>query len=165
MADEKKLDINPHEWVCVYPVYLDGTRSMRLGRKLPKAQCCEGLPNAQALAVVVHQIPLPFILEGNKAHPRDTWVRGRLRVKLWQDQPNDNVPRVPINPNFTSRRDLLVHLGKEVQVMKAKMDEAAALAAAARAAEMGGEDTPADKAASKAAAKAAKKKDKKTKKR
>jgi signal recognition particle subunit SEC65 len=172
MAEENKLpEINKYEFVNIYPVYLDGTRPMRLGRKLPKSQCCEGLPHAQALAVVVNQIPLPFILEPNKAHPRDTWVRGRLRVKLWQDRKKgtaedskdgDPDDKVPINPNFKTRKDLLIHLGKEVQVMKEKMDEANALAAAARAAEEGSDGAAGGAGGAKAADK--KKKDKKKKK-
>lgn len=119
---ESKLTIDPRMMVCVYPCYLDKSRSLEKGRKLPKEKCVEE-PQVQLIAAAVSSIPLPYVVEGNKCHPKDFWQRGRVRVALNAvDSADPTTPNKPINDKFRSRKELLEYIASVIPAIKSKAE-------------------------------------------
>jgi signal recognition particle subunit SRP19 len=98
-------------WMSIYPIYLDGKRSIAQGRKVSKEIACPGSPNPQNIAATAHALGMQFVLEPGKAHPKEPWIRGRVKVEL---QGKDN------------RKQVLVKISEEILKMKVKFDEAVA---------------------------------------
>jgi signal recognition particle subunit SEC65 len=103
--------------LIVYPVYLDGTRSGAQGRRVPKEHACPGLPHAEAIAAAAQGVTgvQTATVQMDKAYPRDTWVKGRVKLTVVMHE-GDN------------KRKLLVRLCKEIISMKSKWDQAVAVA-------------------------------------
>lgn len=56
------LFLSSHSWVCIYPCYIDATKSVQDGRKISKEKCIEN-PNAYHMAVAVQQLGLSVVYE------------------------------------------------------------------------------------------------------
>ena len=88
---------NVKTWTTIYPAYLNSTLKQSEGRKLPKSK---GVPNPTVMEIseVLSFFKLHHCLE-NKAYPRDILQRGRVKVKLLDE--NQKPTNVEIkNSNF-----------------------------------------------------------------
>jgi signal recognition particle subunit SRP19 len=92
------------KWICLYPLYIDISKSLSEGRKVPKAFACEN-PYASGIVKVIQDIPLPCGIEP-KSHPKDFWKVGRVRVALFKDNGE------PFDERFKTRQALLRHVGQ-----------------------------------------------------
>ena len=68
---------------CIYPAYLDSTKSIPQGRRMAKALCVPE-PTIEELVAICKQLRIPYVAE-DKAYPRDWLTRGRLRVNETAD--------------------------------------------------------------------------------
>ena len=65
---------------CIYPNYIDKSKSTKQGRRLSHAKSVER-PTVGEMLEIVQKYGIPFVLE-NKAYSRDWLIRGRIRVNL-----------------------------------------------------------------------------------
>ena len=74
---------NVKMWTTIYPAYLDSKHLKSQGRKVPKKIAVEN-PTLMEISEVLTFFKLHHILE-NKAYPRDILERGRIKVRLFDD--------------------------------------------------------------------------------
>ncbi len=75
-------DVDDSRWVVIYPPYIDSTRKISDGRKIAVDKCVSK-PNAMEIFECAKQTGLKTCIELDKAYCRDYWVRGRIRVCLF----------------------------------------------------------------------------------
>ncbi|KAI8596461.1 signal recognition particle, SRP19 subunit [Dissophora ornata] len=71
-------------WMCVYPCYIDGTKTVAEGRRIPKSKACVKQPWAKDIVEALKELRLSQAFEPGKTHPKDWANRGRVRV-LFKD--------------------------------------------------------------------------------
>lgn len=74
---------NVKMWTTIYPAYLDSKHAKSEGRKIPK-QIAVASPTLMEISEVLNFFRLPHCLE-NKVYPRDILERGRIKVRLFDD--------------------------------------------------------------------------------
>ncbi|KAJ1915863.1 signal recognition particle subunit [Mycoemilia scoparia] len=93
------------DWICLYPIYFDKSRSLQKGRKLPKSLCVDN-PHVKQLAEAVRRVGCSVCYEPHKTHPRDFFNQGRVRVRLNDDNKH------PVRPDIPSRKVLMQKVGQ-----------------------------------------------------
>lgn len=68
------------EYFCLYPVYIDSTRSVSEGRKY-RRELCVPKPRYQEIKRALEKLEIEHTGEASKRHPRDFFGSGRLHVK------------------------------------------------------------------------------------
>ncbi|EFJ39771.1 hypothetical protein VOLCADRAFT_78252 [Volvox carteri f. nagariensis] len=96
--------MNPDRRVIVYPQYLDSTKTVAEGRRIPKTLACED-PFTNELYDCCKLLKLESQIEA-KHYPRDWLPKGRIRVQLKGEDGK------PINPEIPDRRTLMVKLAE-----------------------------------------------------
>lgn len=111
-------DVDPSRWVVMYPPYIDSTRKEKEGRKIGKEKCVEK-PNIIEIFDCATLLKFETALERDKAYCRDNWQRGRVRVKLFDEDGK------PIRDDIPSRRILYAKVAalipKHREQVKAKV--------------------------------------------
>jgi signal recognition particle subunit SRP19 len=98
-------------WTCVYPIYIDKSKSIDKGRKIPMEFCVEE-PAAIYMVEAATKLGLMAGLEANKRHAKDPLVFGRIRVKL-----KDEGGRF-LHSTIHTKRQLLIEIAKIVDEVK-----------------------------------------------
>ncbi|KAF8068165.1 unsaturated glucuronyl hydrolase [Scenedesmus sp. PABB004] len=98
--------------VIVYPDYINATRTVAQGRRIPADKACDTPTLPEMLDVCAKALHLPAEIEA-KRYPRNWCVEmgkevcfGRLRVQL------KNADGTPVNPDVPNRRELLLKLAE-----------------------------------------------------
>ena len=76
--------VDSSRWVVIYPTYIDSTLKISQGRKISVDKCVTK-PNAMEIFESVKNTGLQTCIELDKAYCRDYWVRGRVRVCLFDE--------------------------------------------------------------------------------
>lgn len=92
--------------VCLFAAYLDARKTVAQGRKIPKDAACD-VVTCMEIHAACAELKLESAVE-NKSYPRDTWCRGRVRVRLFDDGGK------PCNPAVPNRRTLMLEVAKLV---------------------------------------------------
>ncbi|CAN8075826.1 unnamed protein product [Agarophyton chilense] len=92
-------DVDHTRWVVIYPPYIDKTRKEKEGRKIAKEKCVEK-PNMEEVFNCATLLRFQTALEPYKAYCRDYWQRGRIRVRLFDDDGK------PVRSDIPNRRTL-----------------------------------------------------------
>mmetsp|Transcript_7907 Transcript_7907/g.17479 ORF Transcript_7907/g.17479 Transcript_7907/m.17479 type:complete len:172 (+) Transcript_7907:103-618(+) len=79
MGSDEELDYS--RWQVLYPNYINSKKSIPEGRRIGVAKAVEN-PQATEMAEICQFLEIPFVLEMDKAYPRDWMIRGRVRVLL-----------------------------------------------------------------------------------
>ncbi|ESO12968.1 hypothetical protein HELRODRAFT_126387, partial [Helobdella robusta] len=108
-------------WLCIYPVYLNGKKTVAEGRRVPKTKAVDN-PTASEIRDVLSALGLPIMME-DKVHPRerDRNAKGRVRVQL----KNEN--NVPLNPQFTNKYGVLEHVCQMIPKLKTRTQNPSSL--------------------------------------
>lgn len=85
--------INSKGWAIIYPLYMDKTKSIQQGRRIPK-QFALDKPKASDIYICCKQLGLECVLENNKKHPRDQFTEGRVKVQFYDS--NSKPKKVPL---------------------------------------------------------------------
>ena len=104
-------------WLILYPLYLDATRSIHDGRRVSLKHAYPH-PNIRAMfhaAVLLH---IPVIREVRKMHPKEFGKLGRLRVLL-----QDPETRAWFNPLIRTKRALLEQIGEKLKTVQPGVPE------------------------------------------
>ncbi|KAG0253852.1 signal recognition particle subunit [Actinomortierella ambigua] len=103
-------------WMCVYPCYIDGTKTTKQGRRISKDKACKKQPWAKEIVEALKELRLTPVFEPGKTHPRDWENRGRVRV-LFKDQGRYS------HPTIRTKYDLLIRLAALINKMHANEKE------------------------------------------
>ncbi len=85
------------KWVVVYPCFLDKSRSLSEGRKVPSDLSVDN-PKCDEIVQVLLSFKLEHVVE-DKRHPADFFTAGRVRVRLFQED-----GKTPVVADITSRK-------------------------------------------------------------
>ena len=111
---ESELPDGWETWPTFYPQYVDSNRTIAQGRKVARADACMA-PHVYELAEIARYFKLQFVIEGNKAYPRDNIRRaGRIKVQMKDAEGN------AINPEVPSRIALCRQFGKLIPKLKSR---------------------------------------------
>eukprot|EP00187_Rhodella_violacea_P014540 CAMPEP_0184718756 /NCGR_PEP_ID=MMETSP0314-20130426/7862_1 /TAXON_ID=38298 /ORGANISM="Rhodella maculata, Strain CCMP 736" /LENGTH=165 /DNA_ID=CAMNT_0027182547 /DNA_START=327 /DNA_END=824 /DNA_ORIENTATION=+ len=98
-------------WVCVYPPFLAASKTLAEGRRVPAAVAVPAPgPHAIEIFETCRLLKFPAEVDMRKCHPRDNFMRGRVRVKLFQDGEG----KVPVREDVTSRKELFMLIAKHI---------------------------------------------------
>ncbi|KAK2725249.1 signal recognition particle 19 kDa protein-like [Artemia franciscana] len=117
-----KKHSEPERWICIYPAYLDSTKTLKQGRKVPKDKAVD-TPRLQDILDVLKATKFPVYCE-RKRYPRETSREqehlGRIRFQLKNDD------GTPLNPQFITRDSILLYLGGKIPQLKSRQGPSAA---------------------------------------
>jgi len=99
--------------VCVYPIYLDSSKTVAQGRRIPKERAAEK-PNCIEVFETVKLMGFDAELEIRRSYPRDFFNRGRIRVKLFEDD------HKPVRPEISSRKVLFTQVAVNIPKYREK---------------------------------------------
>ncbi|CAG9765172.1 unnamed protein product [Ceutorhynchus assimilis] len=112
-----KTHSDRERWVCLYPAYINSKKSLAEGRRIPRNKCVEN-PTYQEIRDVLAAAGLNVGVE-NKLYSRERskelLYRGRIRVQLKNDDGS------LVNPAFSSRDTLMLHLGDMIPKLKTRL--------------------------------------------
>ncbi|KAF9897280.1 signal recognition particle subunit [Lobosporangium transversale] len=103
--------------MCIYPCYIDGTKTVAEGRRISLSKACVKQPWAKDIVEALKELRLSQAFEPGKTHPRDWANRGRVRV-LFKE--NGRFCHATIH----SKNELLIQLAAIINKAHAK-DESA----------------------------------------
>ncbi|KAH9518818.1 signal recognition particle 19kDa [Bulinus truncatus] len=109
-------------WICIYPAYLNSKKTLKEGRRVPKAKAVENPVVAEIRDVCA---AAGFVLGvENKTYPReldprDTRFKGRVRVML------KNEDGSPALPSFPDRMAVLTYVAEMIPKLKARQQSQA----------------------------------------
>ncbi|KAK9768644.1 signal recognition particle subunit [Basidiobolus ranarum] len=101
-------------WICVYPAYLDSSKTVDEGRRIPKDKACQE-PQAMQIAEAGKELGFPVAIEPTKRYPRDGLTFGRVRIMLKNE--NGFFTR----PDIVSRKQLLLKIAHVLPAIQARM--------------------------------------------
>lgn len=89
------------DWIKLYPLYFDSTKSQNQGRKIPSSL---GMPNPSFIYILdaINQLGVECVFEAEKRHPRDPFLLGRFRINL-------------ASSRFKSKRALMLEIGRQLR--------------------------------------------------
>ncbi|KAI7832485.1 SRP19 protein-domain-containing protein [Gamsiella multidivaricata] len=99
--------------MCVYPCYIDGTKTVAEGRRISKSRACVKQPWAKDIVEALKELRLSQAFEPGKTHPRDWANRGRVRV-LFKDDGRF------CHPTIHTKNELLIRVAASINKMHAK---------------------------------------------
>ncbi|KAF9205837.1 signal recognition particle subunit [Haplosporangium sp. Z 27] len=100
-------------WMCIYPCYIDGTKTVAEGRRISKAKACVKQPWAKDIVEALKELRLSQAFEPGKTHPRDWANRGRVRV-LFKENGRF------CHPTIHTKNELLIKLAATINKTHAK---------------------------------------------
>jgi len=105
--------------MCIYAPYIDKNKTVKQGRKLRKELCCDRPFPFEIKEAIEKGMNLPCELE-DKCYSRDFWERGRVRVEY------KNEDGTPKNPEFPTRRSILIECARLVPMHWGRTDGSSA---------------------------------------
>ncbi|KAJ4823363.1 hypothetical protein Tsubulata_047585 [Turnera subulata] len=78
MMDGVGGDPNIKKWVVLYPVYINSKKTLAEGRRIRTEKACEN-PTCVEIGDCCHHLKVPYVIEIDKAYPRDFMQVGRVR--------------------------------------------------------------------------------------
>ncbi|KAF9110244.1 signal recognition particle subunit [Mortierella sp. AM989] len=104
-------------WMCIYPCYIDGTKTVAEGRRISKEKACVKQPWAKDIVEAVKELRLSQAFEPGKTHPKDWANRGRVRV-LFKENGRF------CHPTVHTKNELLVRIAASINKTHAKEESA-----------------------------------------
>ncbi|KAI6203365.1 SRP19 protein [Aphelenchoides besseyi] len=150
MSVSSKPYSDPARWVCLYPIYINSTKKLEEGRRIPKSKvrleleistsflfsgscrsnCSGDLRYSPTCGLQMRNqsefsfFSLTDTLQADVMHPRDPnrepVARGRVRVQLKNDDGS------LCDSKFKSRKDLMLYVADLIPKLKSRQVDAAA---------------------------------------
>eukprot|EP01137_Pigoraptor_chileana_P034407 Opistho-2@26912 len=118
---EKKDPSVKERWVCIYPVYLNSTKTVPEGRRVSRERGVRD-PTCNEIRDVCNSLKLECAVEPHKCYPRDFTQQGRVRVHL------RNADGSPVKPQIANRKTLFAAVAFGIQKISGRAADAAAAA-------------------------------------
>ncbi|KAF9924144.1 signal recognition particle subunit [Linnemannia zychae] len=103
-------------WMCLYPCYIDGTKTVAEGRRIPKSKACVKQPWAKDIVEALKELMLSQAFEPGKTHPRDWANRGRVRV-LFKENGRF------CHPTIHTKHELLIRIAASINKIHAREEK------------------------------------------
>ncbi|KAG0066847.1 signal recognition particle subunit [Linnemannia elongata] len=100
-------------WMCLYPCYIDGTKTVAEGRRIPKEKACVKQPWAKDIVEALKELMVSQAFEPGKTHPRDWANRGRVRV-LFKENGRF------CHPTIHTKNELLIRIAASINKIHAR---------------------------------------------
>lgn len=113
-AENYGPDVDTRRWVVIYPPYIDKLRKESEGRKIAKDKCVEK-PTMKEVFDCVQMLKFQTALELNKAYCRDYWARGRIRIRLFDEDGK------PVREDIPTRRILYARVAELIPKHREQM--------------------------------------------
>eukprot|EP00123_Amoebidium_parasiticum_P022202 comp8212_c0_seq1/m.3652 comp8212_c0_seq1/g.3652 ORF comp8212_c0_seq1/g.3652 comp8212_c0_seq1/m.3652 type:complete len:168 (-) comp8212_c0_seq1:550-1053(-) len=111
MAHLTQNPADPKRWVCLYPIFLNGEKTIAEGRRISKEKAVSNPPpSLPEIGEALRLLMLPATGEG-KMHPRDFETMGRARVQI------KNSEGKPLNPAITNRQQLFEAVAEKIKTL------------------------------------------------
>lgn len=101
------------KWSCLFPHYINSKKKISEGRRIAASKSVED-PSAEEMGMICEHFKLPYIVEFNKAYPRDWLTPGRVRVLF------RNEKGALINKEITTKKDLMNKMGELIPQLKSR---------------------------------------------
>eukprot|EP01068_Selenidium_serpulae_P008278 Selendium_serpulae@DN4944_c0_g1_i1.p1 len=121
------------KWICLYPAYIDSKKSIAEGRKIGKNHCIED-PHVMEMAEATNKIGLLFVVE-DKAYSRDCFIRGRLRVNLFEKSEATTKLKSPLDGRFPTKKALMRQIAEIMPSLETRERRLEQIAAAQKRAQ------------------------------
>jgi signal recognition particle subunit SRP19 len=92
-------------WVILYPAYIDAKKTLAEGRRISKLKAVEN-PTIQEIQQALTQLKIDFFIESTKAYPRDWSQRGRIRVRLFDEDHKS------LHETIKTRKELFIQVAE-----------------------------------------------------
>ncbi|CAM9504645.1 unnamed protein product [Laminaria digitata] len=112
----RSMDVS--KLMVIWPNNIDSTRTIKKGRRIPKASACPS-PTVEDMSQVLEFLQLWHAVEPYKAYSREPWVLGRVRVRLADED------GIPWNPEVPDRPSLMKKMGELMPSLKSRRDRIA----------------------------------------
>eukprot|EP01126_Amoeba_proteus_P021586 TRINITY_DN2195_c0_g1_i1.p1 TRINITY_DN2195_c0_g1~~TRINITY_DN2195_c0_g1_i1.p1 ORF type:complete len:139 (-),score=26.52 TRINITY_DN2195_c0_g1_i1:178-594(-) len=103
-------DVDVSKWVIIYPVYINGRKTVAEGRRIAKDKCIDN-PTCLEIQQACQHLRLESHIEPEKCYSRDATLRGRVRVHLKE-------AGIAIHPTIPNRKTLMKNM--LVEIIKAR---------------------------------------------
>eukprot|EP00761_Pharyngomonas_kirbyi_P013313 gb/GECH01013341.1/.p1 GENE.gb/GECH01013341.1/~~gb/GECH01013341.1/.p1 ORF type:complete len:178 (+),score=63.25 gb/GECH01013341.1/:1-534(+) len=111
----KQVTVDPKTCQVLYPAYIDSSKTVSDGRRIPVEKCVEN-PTAKQMSESLENLGYKCFVEEDKRYPRDWMKAGRVRV-LWK------VNNKLIKPDHPTKRNLLTAIAQEVPSVPSRKEE------------------------------------------
>ncbi|KAJ8429290.1 hypothetical protein Cgig2_016328 [Carnegiea gigantea] len=98
---------NVKKWMILYPVYINSKKTIAEGRRISASKACEN-PTLVEIGDSCKHLNVPYVVEPDKAYPRDFMQRGRVRVLLKGEDGTLMNPEIPSSKRFSPLFHLLL---------------------------------------------------------
>uniref|UniRef100_A0A7C8YWF4 Signal recognition particle 19 kDa protein n=1 Tax=Opuntia streptacantha TaxID=393608 RepID=A0A7C8YWF4_OPUST len=98
---------NVKKWMILYPVYINSKKTIAEGRRISASKACEN-PTVIEIGDCCKHLNVPYVVEPDKAYPRDFMQRGRVRVLLKGED------GALMNPEIPSKKQLMLRIAELV---------------------------------------------------
>jgi signal recognition particle subunit SRP19 len=102
------------KWKCVYPAYIDSSKTLDQGRLIAKEKAITN-PSIQEIAEICQYFKLNYALEPHKAYPKDWMNPGRVKIEILTED------KKPANPNIKSKKELLLKMAELIPKLKSRV--------------------------------------------
>ena len=110
--------LNMGEWKrypVVWPSFLDSEKTVQRGRRVPK-DAAVASPTVEDISEVCQQLGLWHVVEPYCCYPREPYVEGRVRVRLWDAQGQ------PCNGEVPTRKGLHRRLAQDIPGLDSRLE-------------------------------------------
>lgn len=111
-------------WKCIYPHYINSKKKISEGRRIAQSKAVEN-PTADEMGLICEHFNIPYVVEFNKAYPRDWLYPGRIRFLIPGNQ-------IGVDKSITSKKELMLKMGEMIPQLKSRHTNAAASSSTAR---------------------------------
>ncbi|XP_068654467.1 signal recognition particle 19 kDa protein [Aristolochia californica] len=94
-------------WIVFYPIYINSKKTLAEGRRISTSKACEN-PTCVEIGDCCNYLKLPYVIEVDKAYPRDFMQRGRVRVLIKKEDGTF------FNSEVNSRKQLMLRVAELV---------------------------------------------------
>ncbi|XP_057365145.1 signal recognition particle 19 kDa protein-like [Daphnia carinata] len=112
-----KKPSDPERWICIYPAYIDSSKTRVAGRRVPKSRAVER-PTCNEISDVLQAANFKVGVEPkfySRESSKEEEMRGRVRVQL------KNEDGSPVNPGFPTRDSLFLYIGEKIPHLKSRV--------------------------------------------
>eukprot|EP01120_Amphizonella_sp_Union-15-10_P008984 TRINITY_DN3319_c0_g1_i2.p1 TRINITY_DN3319_c0_g1~~TRINITY_DN3319_c0_g1_i2.p1 ORF type:complete len:126 (+),score=23.58 TRINITY_DN3319_c0_g1_i2:122-499(+) len=104
-------DLETRKWHTFYPVYINAKKTQSEGRRVSKPKAVDN-PTLNDITAALRKLTLQFKEEPNKAYSRDFTLRGRVKVRLIDEN------KTPYVATIKNKKQLLLEVAKLIQAVK-----------------------------------------------
>lgn len=109
LLPEQSFSMDASQFQIIYPSYLDGTKSVKQGRRIGKEVAVDR-PTVSDISTALQSLQIRHVLQPHKGYSRDIET-------LWENPGRIKYDHLHANNTATSKRELLIELAKIIPTL------------------------------------------------